>query len=389
MSLQRSLRGRIWRLPHLVLLVGFTTSICGGWFGSDCTDRVARAADVDWRIGLDFRKALELPLGINWGDNPAREALTNLSNNQRVAIWLDRRVDPGKKLQFESQDLPLDVTLDKLCEKYRLGRSVVGPVVYIGPPATTEKLATLAAVKRQQVGTQSAQERAKRARSAPLIIPALAEPRELMRELAQQAGATLVNPEAIPHDLWPAKMLPPLTLADRMTLILAGFDLTFETSADGSSLRIVPAPDKVDYEEKYSWRSANGSLASQLMKKFPELKIRQTTDGVVVIGKYEDHELIDRMLSGETVRTAKVVPGDKRYSLRVENQPAGAIVKRMAKELGKEMEYDPALTPKLQTKVSFNVKDVTMEDLLAAALKPLGLAIEMKEASLVVVPAKP
>ncbi|WP_425616835.1 STN domain-containing protein [Anatilimnocola sp. NA78] len=382
--MKRSNSLRSTTLTHLILLVGFTTSGGGGWFGNDCMGRVAAADSVQWKIGIEFRKALEAPLGLNWGDNPAREALRNLSNNQRVAIWPDRRIDPSKKLQFESQDLPLDITLDKLCEKYKLGRSVVGPVVYLGPPSTTEKLATLAAVKRQQVGQQSAQERAKWARSAELNVPALGQPRELVRELAQQAGATLENPEAIPHDLWPAMQLPPLSLADRLTLILAGFDLTFETSADGSTIRIVPAPDKIEYEQKYSWRGANASLASQLAKKFPELKIRKEGEQVFVTGKYEIHELIDRMLSGESVRTAKVVPGDKRYSLRVENQLAGAIVKRMAQELGKTMEYDPSLTEKLQTKVSFNVKDVTMEELLATALKPVGLVAEIKEAALVI-----
>lgn len=376
------------------LLVAFPTLVAVSWFGSDCAGRVgsvrtAAAGEIDWKIGLDFRKALEQPIGLTWGENPIRNGLQNLASNQRVAIWLDRRVDPGLKLQFESDDLPLGITLDQLCEKYRLGRSVVGAVVYIGPKSTTEKLATLAAVRRQQVGQQSAAERARWSRGAAWNVPQLAEPRELVRELVRESGSTLENPEAIPHDLWPAISLPPLTLADRLTLVLAGFGLTFEQSADGSTIRIVPAPEKIDYEQTYAWRGQNASLAAQLAKKFPELKIRAAEDKVVVTGKYELHELIDRMMSGETVRTTKVVPGDKRYSLRVDNQPAGAVVKTVAKELGKEMVYEPALTEKLRMNVSFNVKDVKLEELLAAALAPVGLTYEIKEASLVIVPAKP
>ncbi len=373
----------------LMLLVAFPTLAGGGWFGNDFAAEASAADEIDWKIGLEFRKALEQPIGLKWAENPVRSAMRNLSLNQRVAIWLDRRIDPGAKLQFESDELPLGITLDQFCEKYKVGRSVVGPVVYIGPLATTEKLATLAAVRRQQVGRQSAAERARWSRASEWSVPNLAEPRELVRELARDFGMTLENPELIPHDLWPAIPLPPLTLADRLTLLLAGFDLTFETTADSAKLRIVPAPQSIEYEQTYAWRGANASLAAQLTKKFPELKIRLADDKVVVTGKYEFHETIDRLMSGETVRTAKVVSGDKRYSLRVDNQPAGAVVKTVAKELEKEMIYDPALTEKLRMNVSFTVKDVKLEELLAAALTPLGLTFEMKEASLVIVPAKP
>lgn len=386
MSNSRSTRAG-W-FPHgWWLLAAFPTVLLGGWFGNDRAD--CRAEEIDWKIGLEFRKALESPIGLKWAENPIRDALRNLSTNQRLAIWLDRRVDPGTKLQFELEDLPLGITLDQLCEKYKLGRSAVGPVIYFGPRATAEKLATLAAVKRQQVGRQSASTRARWSRAVAWSVPQLAEPRELVRELVQESGATLQNPEAIPHDLWPAIPLPPLTLADRLTLVLAGFDLTFEQSTDGSMIRLVSMPAHIEYEQTYSWRDQNQSLAAQLSKKFPELKIQNVGDKLIITGKYETHELIDRMMSGETIRTAKVVPGEKRYSLRIDNQPAGAVVKTVANELGKEMVYDPALRDKLRTNVSFNVKDVKLEELLTTTLKPLDLTFEIKEASLVIKPAKP
>jgi hypothetical protein len=183
--------------------------------------------------------------------------------------------------------------------------------------------------------------------------------------------------------------LPPLTLADRLTLVLAGFDLTFEQIPDGSAIRIVPAPNTVEYEQSYAWRGQNQSLAAQLQKKFPEIKVRATEDKVIVTAKYETHEQIDRMMSGETVRTVKVAPGGKVYSLRVDNQPAGAVVKTVAKELGKEMVYDPSLVEKLKTNVSFTVKDAKLDELLAKVLTPLELTYEMNEASLIIKPAKP
>lgn len=376
----------------LVVWVAFPTLVLAGWFGNDFDGRARRtaaAAEVDWKIGLEFRKALEQPIGIKWAENPVRDAIRNLSNNQQVAIWLDRRIDPSSKLEFELEDVPLGLLLDQLCEKYKVRKAVVGPVVYIGPPDTAEKLATLAALKRQHVGQQSASERARWSRAVAWSVPKLAEPRELVRELVRESGATLQNPEAIPHDIWPAIPLPPLTLADRLTLVLAGFDLTFEQSPDGSTIRIIPAPNTVEYEQSYAWRGQNQSLAAQLQKKFPEIKVRATEDKVFVTAKHEIHEQIDRMMSGETVRTVKVAPGGKVYSLRVDNQSAGAVVKTVAKELGKEMVYDPALLEKLKTNVSFTVKDANLQELLDKVLKPLDLTFEMNEASLIIKPAKP
>lgn len=364
---------------HLMLPVVLATCCLSG----------AAAEEIDWKIGLDFRKALEQQVGLEWAENPIRDALRNLSRNQRVAIWLDRRVDPGMKLQFDAKGLPLAITLDQLCEKYRMGNSVVGPVVYIGPAATAEKLATVAAVRRQQVGRHSATARAKWAKATAWHIPQLSEPRALFQELVREAGSTLQNPDAIPHDLWPEISLPPLTLADRMTMVLAGFDLTYEQSADGSTIRIVPMPEKIEYEQIYSWRDDNGSLAAQLRKKLPELKIEMLDGKVRVTGKYEYHELIDRMMSGETVKTAKVVPGDTRYTMRVDDQPAGAVVKTVANRLGKELVFDRSLAEKLNQNVKLDLKDATLDELLTKTLQPLELTYELKEASLVIVPAKP
>jgi hypothetical protein len=376
MSLRRRTLPWLVTLPVLVFLVAAGTNH-------------AAAEEIDWKIGLEFRKALDQRVGLKWGENPIREALHNLARNQRTAIWLDRRVDPGRKLEFESQGLPLGITLDQLCERYRMGKSIITPVIYIGPAATAEKLATVAAVRRQQVGRHSPTARAKWARAVAWHIPQLSEPRALFQELVRESGSTPQNPEAIPHDLWPEISLPPLSLADRMTLVLAGFDLTFEQSPDGSTIRIVPMPDKVEYEQIYSWRDNNGSLAAQLREKFPEVKIALIDGKVHVTGKYEYHELIDQLMSGETVRTAKVAPGDTRYTLRVDDQPAGAVVKTVANRLGKELVFAPELREKLSRNIKLDVKEATLDELLTKTLGPLELTYVIIEASLVILPAKP
>ena len=76
-----------------------------------------------------------------------------------------------------------------------------------------------------------------------------------------------------------------------------------------------------------------------------------------------------------------------RYSLTVENQPAGAVLKTVATQLGKEFKFNPAAGERLRSKVSLSVKDVPLEELLDKTLRPLGLAYKLTDATLEVVPA--
>ena len=72
--------------------------------------------------------------------------------------------------------------------------------------------------------------------------------------------------------------------------------------------------------------------------------------------------------------------------MTVQKQPAGAVLSTVAKQLGKEFKYDPSLRDKLREDVSFTVKDVTLEELLAKTLTPLGLSCKVTEKTLEVIP---
>ena len=47
----------------------------------------------------------------------------------------------------------------------------------------------------------------------------------------------------MPHDLWAAADLPPISLVDRLTLIAIQFDLTFKVAEHGKRLELVPVPE--------------------------------------------------------------------------------------------------------------------------------------------------
>jgi hypothetical protein len=82
--------------------------------------------------------------------------------------------------------------------------------------------------------------RARLLNQRPLVWPDLAQPRDLVAALAAEAGLSVKLPDSTPHDLWPAVDLPPLTWTDRLSLVLAGFDLTFEIDPAKKTIALKP-----------------------------------------------------------------------------------------------------------------------------------------------------
>ena len=64
-----------------------------------------------------------------------------------------------------------------------------------------------------------------------LAWPRLSEPRQVISAVIEQRGWRVAEPERIPHDLWAAGELPELSVAEVLTVLLIGFDLTFELQA--------------------------------------------------------------------------------------------------------------------------------------------------------------
>src|SRR5690606_15029045 len=102
----------------------------------------------------------------------------------------------------------------------------------------------------------------------------LSEPRKLVEELAQSLGVRIENPNDIPHDLWRKGEFPAMAPADWLTLILAGFDCTWQVDSRGTTLRIVPIQRPVIVERLVA-EGEPAEKAAQLAARDPEVKVRR------------------------------------------------------------------------------------------------------------------
>jgi hypothetical protein len=291
-------------------------------------------------------------------------------------------MDPGFEVVFSADREPLNQLVRRLAAHLAAGAGFLDSVVYLGPPPTASKLATLAALRTDEAGQLPSSRQKVLLERRAWQWEDLATPRELIAQLARQAHFSVVGGEQVPHDLWPAQQLPPLNVPERLSLVLAGFDLTFEFSAAGDAVRLIPMPETAVLVRTYPARSDVQRTAEQLGQVFPRIQIKRAGPRLAVSASYEDHVLVGRWLRGERV----AVEGDVRYTLTIENQPLGAVLSAIARRLGHALEVDPRVASKLGQRVSFQVEQVTVEDLMQASVRGTGVRCEVQGTTLRVLP---
>jgi hypothetical protein len=309
-------------------------------------------------------------------------------------VFLDRRVDPNKKIEFSvaQSEMTLWSLLQRFADSLQLGVCRVGPTVYLGPATSARVLATVAALRSEEVATLpvAAQRRLQGATS--LDWPELATPRDLIQQVGESYGVQVEGFERIPHDLWPAVDLPRMTFAQQMTLLLVGFNLTFAFQNSGQQIQLIPLPDRAVVRRDYALRSNVSKTVNEMQRQLPNVRFAVRSGRLLAEATVEEHEVIRRLLAGRpAAKTANKPPteGEKRYKLTIREQPVGGVATALAKNLNREIRFDPRTNDKLHDLVSFEVENVTLDELLRALLDPVGLSYEIDEQTLSIVPGQP
>jgi hypothetical protein len=210
--------------------------------------------------------------------------------------------------------------------------------------------------------------------------------------LVQQRGLRIAQAERIPHDLWPAGSLPELSTAEQLTVLLIGFDLTFAAQPDERELEIVRL-GPVTVQRRYELPSELPNTAESLRKELHPGVARVDERTVVVNALVEEHERLLEFLQRRSVR-----PQPRRtqrntiqlYTLRVQDQPLGIVLRELADRLHWTIEIDEASIRaagrSLDIRVSFAVEQSNQDELLEAVLRPSGLDYRREGERLRIVP---
>ncbi|MEQ9407165.1 MAG: hypothetical protein RIK87_05540 [Fuerstiella sp.] len=285
-----------------------------------------KAAESAILGGGRLQQALQQRLGFAATGQTLRRAVTEIRRQTGIPVILDRRVDPSTLVDVSTGYVTVRETIQVLADRIPgLSVSYAENYVLIGPQEAAGGLRTLTELNRR--GVQQLRRKMDRDAFRQLVEerdvswPDLTEPRQLVADVAADAGLELENPAAIPHDLWAAARLPAMTFVDLATLVLSQTDQSFEISVDGR-VRVVPLPAEISIERTHRVPARDRDVVIERWKKsFPDLDVVWRGTTAKVTGTVELHEQLEALMRGEPEAAVEAAGmRQRRYTVKV---PAG------------------------------------------------------------------
>ena len=339
--------------------------------------------------GRAFERALDAGIGLAWQDQRLRDGLRRLTRNREIAIVLDRRIDPGRKLTLQLKNVTLRELLGVIATEADAQLSVLDNVVYIGPPETAARLRTVVElISARLPGTGVAQSGRAFAllKRRSLSWQDLDEPADIVRAVSEAYGLNIASTAGVPHDLWAAGHVPDVPAPIALMVVLSQFDLSFEWTPDWSGIHIVPMPQSPRIERSFSIRRGSAvDLAAKLDGSLPGLQVAaRGSRGLRASGTIEQLEQVERVLHPE--RFAQQRPAQRpttgavAFTFEVKNAPLNAVMARLEQQAGFQFEYDRTAIANagidLEGVINLNLNKANEDELLEAMFNGTGLRFE-------------
>lgn len=347
---------------------------------------------VSWLSSVKYEWTLDQPVVATWKNSELRFAAKALSIERRIPLVFDRRLDPNRTFSLEANDPSLRETFRRLAAVSGGGISITSQTVYLGPLASAGRLRTLIALRHADIQRGAAKLSATRRKALtgprPVSWQDLDSPQEIVQRIAGERDLRIQHLERVPHDLWAANDLPAVSLAEALTLVLIQYDLTFQLNPAGTSLELVPIPEKVALEKKWALpRTKVEAITRAVQEELPQVVTTASAEELVAQGTQEQLEALERMIrmmtegTGTKKKTNSPSPLSKRrFTFQAKDAPVSAILEKIS-STGIEFVYDRAELKRrgidIDQLVAIDVKDAPPEELFERLLSPLKIAFKV------------
>ena len=298
------------------------------------------------RFQQQLRKSV---VGWSWKGRELRQVFRGISDDQHIAILLDRRVNPNRAFRGDFGNLSVQDALQQMADRVGAEARFVGSTVYVGPRQTCARMRTAVHLLNQQLDQMTDQARRLQLRSRRTVRwDDLQEPRRIIEDIAARFRLQVEQLDRVPYDLWSAGVLPQATANEALCLVLAQFDLWFRWNKDAGGIEIVSLPPALLIERRYpSVRTPVAETAKRWKRDFPGLTVKIQKQALVVQGTLEQHEMIAAgdatsraVKPGRNPKPADVLPIKKRnFTLTIKDVPASALIKKLEMS-GMEFDFD-------------------------------------------------
>ena len=347
------------------------------------------------QTGTEFRREQLNPISASWDNVTLRTVLKRIGAVRKVAIVLDRRIDPDQLVQITLADQPLDSAMEDLAQRVDADVVSVGSTYYVGPVEAVSRLRTLIALRSNEL---FAAEREVSVRRRLALVQThdfywndLDTPTQILRQLVQKYQLEWGNESAIPHDLWASATLAEVNCFEALSLVLIQFDQTFTWEEQAQRITLVPIPEVVEITQVYRLPESKVDTLIQRLRE-AESGLHYELDGnrLQVRGTVEDQEWVRTLLNPRA--TARAPQASKptslarrEFTLRVENVPVQALIEKL-EQSGIEVLYDADVLKEagidLQERVNINIRKGSADQFFHALCDPLGLEFRFAEEGL-------
>lgn len=338
--------------------------------------------EIDWLTGRSLDQKLKLGLTAIASDVPLRERLVGFSRRHRIAVFLDRRVDPSLSVTLALRHVTAEQLLWAIADQCELGVCRLDDFFYLGPKQTAaclpEAWRELSSSSKAigSSGNQHWRNEAPLASATPAYFPAL------LRELTKSAKISIANPAAVQHDYWNSFSLPTMSLEKRLAILLIGFNAWPELDPKEPQFSIVSFPD-----QELTTTAARGiadarALAKELRSQFPKTKIKATKSGISAEGPWQDISALTSLLV-KRQDAAGEPPAEQTFAeLEVKEATRERVLQSLAQGTGRQLIIAPNCRELVEQVVEFHLFNVGLSELVAAALAGSDLQFEITDDSI-------
>ena len=330
---------------------------------------------TSWRTGRQLDEGLREPISLVWSEAPLRATLNQFSKDHRIAIFLDRRIDPGTLVSAMVRNVNARQLLWLVARDNGWGVCRLDDVLYVGPEETAATLPLLWDELKRESSRLKRKTNVPWHKSIPMTTNRFTVPGEMVSQFAVQHQFQLIGTD-IPHDLWQPLDLPKMRLDQQIGLYVVGFGLWLKRNGNGEPLEVIAFPDIKQGKRLLGSFEDSREQISALRARFPGCRLSLSGQSVSGSGPLLDLLKIERelILSEQDQKTTR----DASHTYSVTTRAArGAILASIAQQEGLTLEIDPAAHQALSEDVQLDLREVSLTELINKTLENSGLQYEL------------
>ena len=328
---------------------------------------------------------------------PVGQFLKSFAEEHGVQIVVDGRVDGAATVRGRFKRSFVERILNDAARFANARMTVIGEIVYVGPQENADRAAAAAFHSRKSIPTGEGAAVWKEKRSLKWTNDATVQ--TLVAGLAKDLGVEVKNAEELDVKAT-AGSLNNVTAGDMLSVFAALADQTW-TIDDKGVVVISPLPEDARLERRLRAPSAKEATRRAIAYEGlseAALDVEAKGAAIVLKGPFSAlwaAERLDReeALSGaKGQKTGKSKSTAKRYTVNFKNVTLGDFAKKIADHVKMSVEIDDESIAKTgksrEDRLNCVASGVELDELLALALEPIGLAARIDGTKIVIVAGK-